>query len=187
VRTSRGTLGVLGLSLLTVALVWPLQPAQASTHLNQEACNLLHVTGLPGINGQSGYQDVGAYGCENGDCDQKITDPQTGAYECQYARNALLAITCHQSPKRAHGLVDRLVRHAGYQRTHLSVDGAIKHNDQHATIAMALDRSTVEFVLAAASDTQAHPTWDNVDRYALSGADKMIDVWRHRVKIGKIC
>jgi len=26
-----------------------------------------------------------------------------------------------------------------------------------------------------------------VDSHALSGADKMIDVWRHRVKIGKIC
>ena len=186
-RITRGMFGVLALSLLTGALLAQVQPAEASTHLNREACNLLHVTGLPGIQGQSGYQDVGGYGCENGDCTEKVTDPQSGAFECKYGRNALLGITCHATPKGAHALIDRLIRHAGYQRTHLSVDGAIHANHTTALLAMALGRSVVEFALSAVSDTEDHPTWPNVDSHALSGAEKMIDVWRHSVKIGKIC
>jgi hypothetical protein len=185
VRRTAGLVLVPVLAMIVIAI--GSGSAAASTKLNREACNLLHATGLPGIEGQSGYQDVGAFGCENGDCKQQITDPESGAFECQYGRNALLGVTCHQTAKRAHGLVDRLVRHAGYQRTNLSVDGAIRANHEHATIAMALGRSTVEFVLSAVSDTEAHPTWEHVEAQALSGADKMIDVWRHRVKIGKIC
>jgi hypothetical protein len=156
------------------------QRAHATPKQLRAACIILGASGFPGIPAAGPETNFSFNGCEAGQCLESFTDPETGAYICHYERNALVAVGCHGSPKRAQALVSRLIRH-GYQRFgKIKVDAAAVHaSSKTAQVAMALGSETVELILDASSDDDPNPTWDGVKQDAIAAARNVDQVWRH--------
>jgi hypothetical protein len=171
-------LGALAL-VLALLLASGMPPAHATQKQLRAACIILGASGFPGIPDAGPETDFSFNGCEAGQCFQTITDPDTGSILCHYERNALVAVGCHGSAKRAESLVSRLIRH-GYQRLgKVKVDAAAVHaSAKTAHVAMALGNETVEFVLDASSDDDPSPTWDGVKQDAIQAARNSDQAWR---------
>lgn len=167
-------------SVLATLLPSGTPPADATTKQQRAACILLSASGFPGIPDAGPETDLSFKACEAGQCFAHVTDPDTGAYLCRYARNAFLAVGCPGTAKRAHALVSRLIRHAGYQPVgKIKVDAAAIHaSAKTALLAMALGSETVELILAAGSDVDAHPTWSGVKQDAIQAAQIFDQAWR---------
>jgi len=169
-------------ALLSFALVLAsgTPPAHASAKQLRAACLLLGASGFPGIPDAGPETNLSFNACEAGRCFEHVTDPDTGAFLCHYARNAFVAVGCPATAKRAHALVSRLIRHAGYQPVgKINVDAAAIHaSAKSALLVMALGSETVELILDAASDDNPHPTWSGVKHDAIQAARNFDQAWR---------
>jgi hypothetical protein len=171
---------------IAVLAAAPASPA-AKTRSNRQgraACALLNESGFPGIPNAADLTEIGN-GCESGECMKSRTDPDSGAILCHYGRNALLSVGCHPSRSAAVALVGNLIRHKGFQRARLDVDAAaVQALPERAEVAMALGRETIGFIMDAFSDDDPHPTWTDVKRDTLKGAQTLVPKWR---RLKRIC
>jgi hypothetical protein len=166
--------------LLALALASRTPPAQATAKQLRAACIILGASGFPGIPAAGPETNFSFNGCEAGQCLESVTDPGTGAKLCHYLRNALVAVGCLGTAKRADAFVSRLIHH-GYQPLgKVKVDAAAVHaSSKTARVAMALGSETVEFILDASSDDDPSPTWHGVKQNAIEGARNLDQAWRH--------
>src|SRR5262245_35913741 len=104
VQTSGRLLAAL-LVLLALLLVCGTKPAHATTKQQRAACIILDASGFPGIPNAGPETPLTFNACEAGQCFESVTDPDTGAFLCHYARNAFIAVHCLGTAKRAQGLV----------------------------------------------------------------------------------
>jgi hypothetical protein len=173
--------------LLALMLASRTPPAHATHKQLRAACLILGASGFPGIPAAGPETYFSFNGCEAGQCLESATDPDTGSILCHYERNALVAVGCHGTAKRAEALVSRLIHHRGYHSLgKLKVDAAAVHaSPKTGMVAMALGSETVEFVLDASSDDNPSPTWDGVKQDAIQAARNSDQAWRDIHK--KIC
>jgi hypothetical protein len=154
-------------------------PANATQKQLRAACIILGASGFPGIPAAGPETNFSFNGCEAGQCLESVTDPDTGSILCHYERNALVAVGCHGTAKRAQGLVSRLVRR-GYKRLgKVKVDAAAVHaTSTTGQVAMSLGSETVEVILNASSDDDPSPVWDGVKQDAIQAARNLDQAWR---------
>jgi hypothetical protein len=172
--------------LLALFLASAAPPAHATHKQLRAACIILGASGFPGIPDAGPETYFSFNGCEAGQCFQTITDPDTGSILCHYERNALVAVGCHGTAKRADALVNRLIHH-GYQPVgKIKVDAAAIHvSPKTAQLTLALGEETVELILDASSDDDPSPTWDGVKQDAIQAARNFDQAWQHIHK--RIC
>lgn len=167
------------LVLLALVLASGTPPAHATHKQLRAACIILGASGFPGIPVAGPETYFSFNGCEAGQCLESVTDPDTGAYLCHYERNALVAVGCHGTAKRAEALVSRLLRHGYRPLGKVKVDAAAVHaSSKTGQVAMALGSETVELILDASSDDDPNPTWDGVEKDAIEAARNVDQAWR---------
>jgi hypothetical protein len=167
--------------LLALVLASGAPPAHATAKQLRASCIILGASGFPGIPDAGPETNLSFNACEAGQCFESVTDPDSGAFLCHYARNAFIAVGCPGTAKRAQALVSRLIRHAGYHRLgKLKVDAAAIHVSANtALLVMALGNETVELILNAGSDDNPDPIWDGVKQDAIEAARNFNQAWRH--------